>query len=188
MAKRSWRNFDYLLLGVLLVLSAYGVTMVYSATINTLGLESPVQRQIIFVLAGTLVLFVAASVDYRLLEIVQHPFSILTPFVLGLGAVGLVLIWRVAQLPEAEGAPEMALLASDLPAMLVGWALVIAVYALDKLWIQTIDLVMTRAMAIMAVIVLAALLVFFLGRAGDHPASCPICWSVAWPWPICWTV
>ena len=47
MARRSWRNFDYLLLGVLLTLSAYGAVMVYSATIDTLGVESPLQRQVI---------------------------------------------------------------------------------------------------------------------------------------------
>ena len=45
MGKRSWRNFDYVLMGTLLVLSAYGVTMIYSATINTLGVDNAVQIQ-----------------------------------------------------------------------------------------------------------------------------------------------
>ena len=78
-AKRSWRNFDYLLLGTLLVLSAYGVVMIYSATINTLGVENPVQRQIIYVALGLVLLLVTASLDYRLLEVVQHPFTVLHP-------------------------------------------------------------------------------------------------------------
>ena len=52
MARRSWRNFDYVLLAVLLVLSAFGATMIYSATIDTLGVENPVQRQVIYILAG----------------------------------------------------------------------------------------------------------------------------------------
>ena len=51
-AKRSWRSFDYLLLGTLLILAVFGVVMIFSATINTYGIEDPVQRQIIFVGAG----------------------------------------------------------------------------------------------------------------------------------------
>jgi cell division protein FtsW (lipid II flippase) len=74
MARRSWRNFDYLLLIVLLALSAFGATMIYSATINTLGVENPVQRQIIYIAGGTVLLLITASLDYRLLELLQHPF------------------------------------------------------------------------------------------------------------------
>ena len=73
MVRRSWRNFDYILLGTLLILSIYGVTMIYSATINTLGLENPVQRQIIYIVAGTVVLLATAAIDYRLLHILQVP-------------------------------------------------------------------------------------------------------------------
>ena len=75
MARRSWRNFDYILLGALLVLSAYGVIMIYSATINTLGVENSVQRQILYVVAGTIILLVTASIDYRLLHILQVPIG-----------------------------------------------------------------------------------------------------------------
>ncbi|NIV31645.1 MAG: rod shape-determining protein RodA, partial [Anaerolineae bacterium] len=64
MVRRSWRNFDYILLGALLVLSAYGVTMIYSATINTLGVENPVQRQILYIVAGTVILLATAAIDY----------------------------------------------------------------------------------------------------------------------------
>ena len=47
MARRSWRNFDYVLLGALFALSAYGVIMIYSATIETFGLGNPAHRQMI---------------------------------------------------------------------------------------------------------------------------------------------
>ncbi|MGD2206579.1 MAG: hypothetical protein PVH17_07360, partial [Anaerolineae bacterium] len=61
MVKRSWRNFDYLLLGTLLILSAYGVMMVYSATIDTLGVEDAVSRQIVYIIAGIAILLLTAS-------------------------------------------------------------------------------------------------------------------------------
>ena len=71
MARRSWRNFDYLLLGTLFILSALGATMVYSATMNTLGLEDALRRQITFIGAGLIVLLITASIDYRLLDIIH---------------------------------------------------------------------------------------------------------------------
>ncbi|MBK9096449.1 MAG: rod shape-determining protein RodA [Anaerolineae bacterium] len=63
---RAWRNFDWTLLGITLVMLVIGVVMVRSATINTPGLEDMVRRQITFCLAGLVILFVAASVDYTL--------------------------------------------------------------------------------------------------------------------------
>lgn len=80
MARRSWRNFDYLMLLGLVVLAAFGVVMIYSATINTDGLDNPVQRQIMFAGIGLVILLVTASIDYRLLDIVQHPISVLAPW------------------------------------------------------------------------------------------------------------
>jgi cell division protein FtsW (lipid II flippase) len=144
MVRRSWRNFDYLLLGTLLVLSAYGVVMIYSATINTLGVENPVERQIIYVVAGTALLLVTASVDYHLLELVQHPFATLTPILLGLGNVVLVITWRMGQIRGSEVTPELALFRPDLPAMLAGVVLVLAVFLADQFWIRKLDLALPR--------------------------------------------
>ena len=155
-SRRSWRRFDYLLLGALLLLSVYGVTMIYSATIRTLGVEDAVQRQIIYLVVGTVLLLVTASVDYRLLEIIQHPFSVLTPIVLALASVGLVITWRVGQLPSTEGISPGAVLLSDIRPVVLGVVLVIAAYLADRLWISKLDLVLTR-------MVLAALLIAAAG-------------------------
>ncbi len=164
MTRRSWRNFDYVLLGTLLILSAYGVVMIYSATINTLGLENPVQRQILYVFIGTIILLITASVDYRLLEVIQHPFAILTPLVLGLGNLALVITWRVGQMQDLEGAFTTALLKPDLPAMLVGSVLVAAVFVADRIWIEKLDLTMARLVAVAAVASAAATGALFLNR------------------------
>jgi rod shape determining protein RodA len=164
MARRSWRNFDFLLLGALLILSAYGVIMIHSATINTLGLENPVQRQIIYLVAGTAILLITASVDYHLLEIVQHPFAILTPFLLAMASVVLVITWRMGQTPDLEAAPTLDLFKPDFPAMLLGIALVVVVYVADRFWIKTLDLTLSRAVAAFVVVVAAAAGGYLLNR------------------------
>jgi rod shape determining protein RodA len=164
MVRRSWRNFDYVLLMVLLLLSAYGATMIYSATINTLGVENPVQRQLIYIGAGTAILLVTASVDYRLLDILQMPFRGLTPLVLSLGAVGLAIGWRAGQLQGLGIEPELDYFTADLPAMLLGVALVIAVFLADRLWIERIDLHPMRLLSATLIMVLFSAVYFLLTR------------------------
>lgn len=161
MARRSWRRFDYLLLAALLALSAYGVVMIYSATINTLGLDNPVQRQAIYVAAGTLILLVTASVDYRLLDLLQHPARILAPIVLSGMEVALVTTWRLGQMLEASASLEAEVafritdLRPDLPAIFLGIVLIAAVYILDQRWIRYLNLPLQR-LALSAGLLLAA--------------------------------
>jgi rod shape determining protein RodA len=170
MARRSWRNFDYILLGVLLILSAFGATMIYSATIDTLGVENPVQRQIVYILVGAVLLLVTASVDYRLLDIVQHPFSLLAPMVLGLASVAVIIGWRAGQLPVGEGPATPDVYLVDFPAMILGVTLVAAVFLLDRAWIEELDLQLPRALAVAVVIAASATGVFLLRRlVPDRP-------------------
>jgi len=175
MARRSWRNFDFALLGALLLLSAYGVTMIYSATINTFGLENPVQRQIIFVATGTIVLLVVASIDYRLLDILQHPFSILPPLVLGLMNVGLVLTWQMGQVDVADFVPTLDFFTPDLPVMLTGLVLVFVVYLVDRAWLKALDLALPRFVLSGLVVGTAITGIFILSRsaAGLLPVLTP---------------
>jgi len=167
MAKRSWRNFDYLLLATLLLLAAYGLLMIYSATINTQGIGSPVQRQIIYVIAGTVLLLTTASIDYRLLEIVQHPMAVLTPLVLSLASMGLIISWRSQQLGLSEGELTTAHFVPELPVFLLGIVLVIAVFVLDRTWIEELDLVLVRFVLVVGVVGVAAIGAFFLLRRPD---------------------
>ena len=66
---RIWRNFDFLLVGVTLVLIIYGVLMIRSATLGAVDTDliSRVPRQIEYAVVGIVVLFVTAAIDYRLL-------------------------------------------------------------------------------------------------------------------------
>ena len=164
MARRSWRNFDYLLFVALLILSAYGVTMIYSATINTLGLGNPVQRQIIYVLAGTALLLVTASVDYRLLDIFQHSIRLLPPMLLGLAGVGLTITGRLQEM-EAGTQPALDSLQADLPVMVVGFLLMAVVFVLDRTWIEELDLALSRWLLSLTLVLLAAATYFLVIRS-----------------------
>jgi hypothetical protein len=91
---------------------------------------------------GVALLLVTASVDYRLLEIAQHPFAVLTPLVLVLAAAGMVITLRLGQLPEGTTQPAALFPSSDLFPVLVGVVLILAVWIADRLWIAELDLVL----------------------------------------------
>jgi rod shape determining protein RodA len=173
MARRSWRNFDYLLLLGLALLAAYGLVMVYSATINTLGLDDPVRRQATFLGVGLVVLLLTASVDYRLLDIVQHPIPVLAPLVLALGDVVLVLSWHVSQGPPLPASPPLEAFRSDLAPVAVGIVLVIVVYVLDRAWLEKLDLALQRLFLVLVVLVGAGAAYVALQRASAG-ASAPL--------------
>jgi rod shape determining protein RodA len=184
MLRRSWRNFDYVLLGALFALSVYGVIMIYSATIDTLGLGNPVQRQIMYLGVGTAILLVVASIDYRLLDIVQHPVPLLTPLVLSLIGIGLVLTWHVTQSNTADFVPTKVVptiefFRPDLPAIVISVALVFIVYLLDRTWLEELDLTLPRLALSGGVIVLLAAAFLALSRSsGDALQSLAPYWMI----------
>jgi len=75
---RSWRNFDALLLGATLLLNAFGVAMIHSATKGTPGLQGFALRQGIFMLVGLALMLMATMVDYHLLEVFAKPLYLLS--------------------------------------------------------------------------------------------------------------
>jgi rod shape determining protein RodA len=61
----SWRYFDFWLLGAVVLATAFGTTMIRSAVAANEGLLPLINRQIYFALAGIVVIFVVAAIDYR---------------------------------------------------------------------------------------------------------------------------
>jgi rod shape determining protein RodA len=61
----SWRNFDFWLLGAIVLATAFGVAMIRSAIAGNEELLPIIERQIYFALLGLAVIFVVASIDYR---------------------------------------------------------------------------------------------------------------------------
>lgn len=61
----SWRNFDFLLLGAIVLATAFGTAMIRSAVAGNEVLIPLINRQIYFALAGLAMIFFIASLDYR---------------------------------------------------------------------------------------------------------------------------
>ena len=83
----TWRNFDWPLFLVVLVLCGVGVGMIYSATYTTEDLTDYWLRQVIWIVVGVILLFTMAAIDYRNLEMFALPSFLL--FVASLIAVSL---------------------------------------------------------------------------------------------------
>ena len=160
--RRAWRSFDPVLLAALLALVAFGLTMIYSATVNTAGVGDPVRRQSLSFLVGLGLFLLAAALDYRLLDIVQHPIHLLAPVVLLAAQAALLVSWRSALLRETGGQLSAGLLRPDLPAMALGVILVAAVFLADRAWLRGIDLPLVRGLVIAAVVVLVLVAAYLL--------------------------
>jgi rod shape determining protein RodA len=64
---RLWRHFDFWLLGTVILLIIFGVAMIRSTTLPSPDAGArEISRQLLFVLVGVPIIFVASSVDYRL--------------------------------------------------------------------------------------------------------------------------
>lgn len=61
----SWKNFDFLLLGAVVLASAFGVVMIQSAIAGNEVLLVSTSRQVYFALLGVTLIFLLASIDYR---------------------------------------------------------------------------------------------------------------------------
>ncbi len=61
----SWRHFDFWLLGAIVLATAFGTTMIRSAVAGNEELLPLINRQIYFALAGLVIIFVVAAIDYR---------------------------------------------------------------------------------------------------------------------------
>jgi rod shape determining protein RodA len=63
----NWQNFDFLLLGAVAVLPIFGITMIRSAVAGNIELLelNLVGRQLIFAVAGFVVIIIATIIDYH---------------------------------------------------------------------------------------------------------------------------
>jgi rod shape determining protein RodA len=76
--KDIWRKFDLWLFGVVLILSIFGVAMISSAIAGNPTLVDHPQRQIIFLVIGIVVLFIATAFDYHYWLILTTPLYLIT--------------------------------------------------------------------------------------------------------------
>jgi len=83
MRKSPWLHFDWGLLIIAVVLTVIGLAMISSATRGAEDLADTWRRQAIYGAIGVGLMFLVASIDYRLLESLEWPIYILTVGVLG---------------------------------------------------------------------------------------------------------
>lgn len=69
----SWRYFDFWLLGAVVLATAFGTTMIRSAIAGNEELLPLINRQIYFALAGLVLIFIVAAVDYRFWMAIYKP-------------------------------------------------------------------------------------------------------------------
>jgi rod shape determining protein RodA len=85
---RTWRDYNYLLLGSVLVLLGFGLAMVYSATLNDAATQGYFSRHLVNLLVGAVAMVLLTALDYHALQAWVVPFYIVT--VLALAAVLVV--------------------------------------------------------------------------------------------------
>ena len=85
----SWRNFDFLLLGAVILASAFGAMMIRSAIAGNEGLLPLGNRQIYFALIGLVVIVLLASIDYRYwLSLHWLMYIVMMAFLISLSGLG----------------------------------------------------------------------------------------------------
>jgi rod shape determining protein RodA len=72
----SWRYFDFLLLGAVVLATAFGTTMIRSAVAGNEGLLPLINRQIYFAIVGIVLIFIVAAIDYRYWMALYRPIYI----------------------------------------------------------------------------------------------------------------
>jgi len=90
MDRKVWRNFDFVLLGATVLLIAFGVAMIHSATLGTPNLRNLAPKQALYALLGLALMLLAAAIDYRLLASFDK-------FLYALGVVPLVAVLAIGR-------------------------------------------------------------------------------------------
>lgn len=78
----SWRYFDFWLLGAVVLATAFGTTMIRSAVAGNEELLPLINRQIYFALAGLVLIFIVAAIDYRFWLAIYRPIFIVMSLLL----------------------------------------------------------------------------------------------------------
>ncbi|HET6846484.1 MAG TPA: FtsW/RodA/SpoVE family cell cycle protein [Anaerolineales bacterium] len=85
----SWRSFDFLLLGAVVLASAFGAMMIRSAIAGNTDLAGYDTRQAYFAVAGAIVIVILASIDYRYWLSIHWPiYIVMMLFLMSLSGLG----------------------------------------------------------------------------------------------------
>jgi rod shape determining protein RodA len=82
MRAETWRHFDFWLFGAVVILSIFGIAMIRSAIAGSPGLVDSVNRQIIFLALGMVVMIGMAALDYHYWASLTRPLYLITVLLL----------------------------------------------------------------------------------------------------------
>jgi rod shape determining protein RodA len=89
MSRQNWRQFDWLLLAAIIILSIFGIIMINSAVQGDPELAGFPKRQAFYLAVGLALMFITAAFDYHLLRTLTIPFYIFVLILLALvGTLG----------------------------------------------------------------------------------------------------
>jgi rod shape determining protein RodA len=88
MRTQTWRHFDYILFGAVLILTIFGIAMIRSAIAGNAVLTPLINRQILFAVASLVVIFLTAAIDYHYWSSLIRPMYLIT--VVALAALTIV--------------------------------------------------------------------------------------------------
>lgn len=74
----SWRSFDFLLLGAIVLATSFGTAMIRSAVAGNEVLQPLISRQVYFALLGLVLIFLVAAIDYRYWLALHRPIYFVT--------------------------------------------------------------------------------------------------------------
>jgi rod shape determining protein RodA len=80
---RFWRDYNFFLLGCVLVLTGFSLAMVYSATLRDADLSDYFSRHIVNLIVGVVAMLAITSLDYHALQAWPVPIYIVTTGLLG---------------------------------------------------------------------------------------------------------
>ncbi len=95
---KTWRHFDFALMGAVLLLILFGVTMIRSANLTSIdtGVQGQASRQVIYAVIGMVIVIAVSAVDYRVYSSYSLfiygalIFLLLVVLVVGLASFGAV--------------------------------------------------------------------------------------------------
>ena len=89
----SYRDFDWFLLGVVLLISAIGTVQIYSASLTNTKLGLMHDKQLIWIGVGLVAMFVLSAIDYhKLLENVHWAYIVMFVLLLAVPVVGVTAL------------------------------------------------------------------------------------------------
>src|SRR5262245_26696237 len=81
---RSLRDYNFFLLGCVIVLTGFSLAMVYSATLNNPATHGYFSRHLVNLIVGSVAMLLLTALDYHALQAWATPFYLLTVALLGL--------------------------------------------------------------------------------------------------------